>query len=98
MPSARQLPGRHAIAKPIAAVVIPFDETEFLPADVEIRYRDGEKQGVSAISQLPHPIYAEVTIFRARFGEKSEEFIVDITVANAVLDRISRRRKGGDRV
>lgn len=94
MPSAKPV-SRHAVTKPIAAIVIPFDETEYLPADMEIRFRDGSKLGVSSISQIPHNLYPDITVFRGRFGEKDEEFIVDITVANVVVDRISRRRKKG---
>jgi len=95
MRSSRPIAGTGSISKPIAAIVIPFDETEYLPADVEIRYRDGSTQGVSTVSQFPHNLYPGVTVFMGRFGSKDEEFVVGITVANVVLEKISRRGKRG---
>jgi hypothetical protein len=85
-----------AITKPIAAIVIPFDDADRLPADVEIKFRDGTTKSVSHISTEPHLHYPNMTVFRARFGESGGEFIVDLTVADEVLNRISRRGKGGD--
>jgi hypothetical protein len=96
-PSAHKTASKAAVSKPIAAIVIPFDDTEHLPADIEIQFLDGARMKVESISQIPSTLYPDVTVFRGRFGSPGEEFVIDITVANSVLDRISRRR-GGDHV
>jgi hypothetical protein len=83
---------KRAVTKPIAAIVIPFDDTEHLPADMEIQFLGGARLSVEAISQIQSTLYPDVTIFRGRFGAPGEELIIDISVAGVVLDRISRRK------
>jgi len=81
-----------AITKLIVAIVIPFDDTEHLPADMELQFHDGSRLSVEAITKLPNSLYPDMTTFRGRFGSPGEEFVIDINVADAVLDRISRRK------
>ena len=96
MRSAKPLDGLDPVTKPVAEVVVPFDDTEFLPSDVLIRYRDGSTQAVSSIDSFPHAIYKDMTVFMGRFrGTDDAEFVVSITLANSLIEKIARRGKRG---
>jgi hypothetical protein len=97
MTPATKATSKSAITRPINAIVIPFDDTEHLPADMEIQFFGGSRMSVEAISQIDDHLYPDMVIFRGRFGTPGYEFIVDIKVANALLEKISRQ-KGGARV
>lgn len=87
---------RHpAITRPIRAIVVTFDDAERLPADMEIQFRDGSGLHVAAITKEQHLLYPDLTFFRGRFGDAHEELVVDVSIASAVMDRITGV-KGGD--